>query len=322
MRGIVVGIDKEGAGKVYRVVVYERDSKSKGWRFKRQRVLENELINGISTNKIVLENITVDKGRIRGKTGDLSRFDNGVNRPIVILSEIIVDGQGTVGYKTITYDGVVKNITLSKLLSYCHDVDRRGGIPIQNGMYVKEQGGIKAHIRCYPYGDYIVERLERKVSDYAKPVKLLKDSKSKQAMAKLEEMFNRDQIRELKLGRQNGVDIKVLANNKLSAGQMKIIRETLEEGLRAELFADPAYSIDAMRLLRSDMKFGIDVKCYMSPEYSAEQLMELSVGCMSGVDISRYANPKNTPNEMSEIRIRLENNIWKELDVESDDTWK
>lgn len=319
MRGVVVGIDKQGTTKVYRVVLFSYDNSSKEWKFRRQRVVEDQLVSGINHGKLSLENAGVRDGKLWGKTGDLSRFENGVNNPVVILTELVIEGQGVIGYKIVTYEGVVKNINVKNLLIYCEGINRGRGVPIQNGMYVKEQGRNKAHIRCYPDGEYIKEMLERKVSKHAKPAKL---DKSARAIAKLEEMFNKDQIKELKLGKQNGVDIKVYANNKLEAGQMRIIREALEEGLNAELFADPGYSITAMRLLRADMKYGIDVRYYMNPDFSAEQLMELSVGYISGVDISKYADPKNPPEEMAEIRVRLENNLWRELDVESDDTWK
>ena len=206
-------------------------------------------------------------------------------------------------------------------MEYCRKVSNAGEVPIQNGQYVQESGGRQSFIRAYPGGEYIKEVVVRRRSKHVKPANV-DQQRNEKAISRIEELFTPEQIKQLKLGKMNGVDIKVYGNNKLSAEQMEVIRKGLEDGINAKLYADPAYSVDAMRILRADMKYGVDVSYYLNPEYSAEQLSELANGFISGVDVSVYADPKIPPQEMAEIRMRLENGIWREMDVENDTSWK
>lgn len=321
MKGVIVGIDTINNEKVYRVIVFKQHGLN-NWDLLKKMVVEKELIQAIKAKKLELINATVDGDKLKGTTGDLSRFNNKVNRPLVILSEIVTDDTGDiVGYKVANYDGAVKNITAKELLAYCNRVTERGGIPIQNGQYVIDRKNDKHFIRSYPGGDYIREVLERKRSEHAKQVKVDK-KKNEKVLSKLEEIFTPEQINELRLGKKHGVDIRIYANPRFTPEQMKVIREALQDKLNAKLFADPEYSVDAMKFLRAELRYGVDISLYASPKYSLEQLSELSTGVISGVDISKYADPKLTPEQMAEIRIRLENNIWKDYDVKADKSWK
>lgn len=319
MRGLIVGIDIVDGCKLYRVILF--DYSNKNWKFNRQRVTEEQLIGALVQGKIRLTNAKVEGGKIKGTTGDLKRFQNRINKPLVIISELVVDGRGVLGYKVANYEGTVKNVSRMDMLKLCDKVSKAGGIPLQNGQYVADTNEQRAHIRSYPGGDYIKEVIERTRSRHARPASV-DTTRNTKALEKLEELFTPEQIRELMIGKKNGVNIKIYGNNKLSADQMRVIREALEEGLNAKLFADPDYSVDAMRILRADMKYGVDVSYYLNPKYSAEQLSELATGYISGVDVDKYSDPNNTPEEMAEIRMRLENNIWKELEVDRDESWK
>ena len=318
MKGAIIGIDKINGQAVYRVITMSY--KNKAWKFSKKMVNEAELINAIKKGFNII-NAKVDGNRIKGSTGDLKRFNNNVNNPLVILSEL-VDNNGTIlGYKVATCEGTVKNIKQKELTAYCERISRKSGIPIQNGMYISEKDGQKAHIRSYPGGEYFKEVIERKKASNAKKPEINQE-KTKSALERLEEIFSKEQIKELQKGRENKVNFKVYANPKLSAEQMAVIRGALEKGLNGSLIADPAYSIDAMKYLVSDMKYGVDVSYYLNPAYSAEQLSVLGDGFISGVDVSKYADPKLTPEQMTEIRVRLENNIWKEHEVKAEDSWK
>lgn len=319
MNGIIVGIDSANKSKVYRMVMFEKTNGN--WQFGKQMVPEIQLVDLMAKKKVRCLNATVANNKIKGTTGDLARFDNKVNNPLVIISELVTsDGVG-IGYKVVNNEGVVKNTPSKEVLAYCARTTANGGIPIQNGMYVAETGGQKAHIRCYPGGEYIKEVIERNKSKNAK-ASVVDTTKNEKALTKIEELFNSKQVEQLKLGKQNGVNIKIYGNNKFSAEQMEVLRKTLEDGSKAELIADPEYSVSAMKILRADMKYGVDISYYANPGYSAEQLSELSSGYLDGVDISKYADVKINPVEMAEIRLRLVNNIFKELQVNKDDSWK
>ena len=319
MQGLIIGTDGEGKLKQFRMLVFTHQGNE--WKFTKQVANEKQLTEAISTNRVQVLNAKVEKGAIKGKTGDLSRFEGKVNKPLVIISELVAEGQDVIGYKISNHEGNVKNITTKELIGYCNRMTKNGGIPIQNGMYVPDKDGQKAHIRCYPNGDYIKETIERNKSKNAQPA-TVNSTENAKSISKLEELFNKEQINELKVGKQAGVDIKIYGNNKLSAEQMKVIREGLQEGLNTKLFADPAYPVASMRMLRADLKYGVDVSYYLNPKYTPEQLSELSLGFISGVDVSKYADPKISAEEMTEIRMRLENNIWKEHSVAKDESWK
>ena len=319
MKSIIAGIDMSDDDPLYRVVLFNHEGQD--WKFTWQILNKQELMHFLSNNAIECLNAEVVNGKIRGKTGDLNRFINPVNRPLVILSEISANGEDTLGYKIINYEGNVKNVIIKELLAYCARSTRLGGIPIQNAQYVPATNDQKAHIRNYPGNSFIKEIIVRKRSQQAQPAQVAK-SENKKALSKLEELFTPEQINELKLGKQNGVDIRIYGNNKLSADQMNAIRNGLQEGLNAGLYADPRYSVESMRYLRADLRYGIDISYFMNPKYSLEQLSELDSGFLSGVDISKYADPSNTPEQMAEIRMRLEHNIWKEHTTNDEESWK
>lgn len=309
-KGYVIGVDKDK----YRVIVME--SINGEWKFTRM-ALDTASLAALSS-KADLVNVEFKGTKLKGKTGDLSRFKS---KPLVILSELYVQDQGTIGYKVSDCNGIVKNIPNKELLAYCKKAVEADRIPIQNGIFVPETDSKKAFIRAYDNGEFYRELIVRNKSKNVKKAEVNQE-KNEKAISKIEEVFNPEQIEQLKLGKKNGVNIKIYGNNKLSADQMRVIREALEEGIDAKLFADPEFSVGAMRMLRADLKYGVDVSLYLNPKYDLYQLEELSAGIITGVDISKYSDPSLSAREMGEIRTRLEKNIWKEHQVDNDNTWK
>ncbi|MEM4385784.1 MAG: hypothetical protein QXD03_04480 [Candidatus Anstonellales archaeon] len=321
MRGIIVGIDKNGSKDFYRVIIFEQGKGINDWKFIKQMISGEDLVRHITGGKLTLMNGTVEGGKVVGNTGGFSRFNNGVNRPLVVISEILVEGTNEVkGYKVASYDGVVKNIMLKDLIAYCRDIVSKGGVPLQNAQYVSATEGQRDFIRSYPGAEFIKEYIPLRKNPHAEAA-IDKKVDNKSNTTNLEDIFTPEQLEQLKLGKKNGVDIKVYANPKFTPEQMKFIRECLEEGINAKLFADPAYSIEVMMFLRGELKYGYDIRPYLNPKYTLEQLMEISIGIIAGVDISKFADPKLTPKEMFEIRIKLEKEMWKEHPVDTHDNW-
>ena len=314
MKGIVVGIVQEGKQKIYRIVLYNRAEDD--CQYAKKAVSEEHLIKLLSEGKLELDNAEVKDGKIKGTTGDLNRFNSSTKfHPVVILSEIVADGR-VMGYRTATFDGTVKAVRIKDILAYCDRVNN-SGVPIQNAMYVPENGTSKAHIRAYANKPFYQETIKRKKSDVAQPA-IPNTKENQKQVSKLEELFNKLQIEQLKLGKANGVDIRVFGNNKLSADQMKEIRLGLESGINARAYADPAYSASAMKALRLNAKYGVDITYFVNPKFNAEQIYELSTGFLSGVDISQYADPELSTKDMSKKRIYLETLIWKEVKADEE----
>lgn len=311
MTGIIVGIQKEQNQKLYTIVLYNRTEN--GDQYAKRVVSEQALIKTMVEGKIVLDNATVTNGKLKGTTGSLSRFESNSDiHPLVILSEIVADNK-IMGYRFVTYDGNIQARRIKEVLAYCARAtsSNSNAIPIQNAMYVPDNGSTKAHIRAYPGYKFYQETIKRKKSDIAQPAKPnIKDNQKQ--VSRLEELFTPAQIEQLKLGKASGVNIRVFGNNKLSAAQMQEIRLGLESGINAKAFADPSYSVSAMKALRLNAKYGVDVTYFVNPKFSAEQIYELSTGYLSGVDIAQYADPGLSAKDMSKKRIYLESKLWND----------
>lgn len=327
--GHIIGMDSTPQGNVYRVLLHrvEEDPETckTDWKFAKAEVNEEMLIKSMLSGKIKIENAEVCDGKLRGRTGALSRFNQQKGssiRPMVIISQIVtVEGyEKLIGYKVAYYDGTVKNVKLNELLIYCQRMTDSGKahgvqmIPIQNAMFIPSGNGVSAHIKGYEANQFYTEKYIRNVPKNVKPSKV-NYAENKKNVSKLDEVFTKDQIKELKLGKEHGVDIRYYGNNKLSPEQMREIRKALENGVNPRLFADPAFKPEAMKAYRIQAKYGVDISKFINPEYNAEQIFELSTALISGVDLTKLADPKKSAYDMSKDRIILESKIWKEVGV-------
>ena len=71
--------------------------------------------------------------------------------------------------------------------------------------------------------------------------------------------FDADQMREIRIGQQIGIDVNVYADPKFDADQMTQIRDGLDRGINASLYANPQYSWAIMEEIRIAMLSGLDV---------------------------------------------------------------
>lgn len=340
MVGLIVGIEKANAQmpeNVYRVLFFRCSNNpyDRQWQFTKHRLTEKQLADMIKSKTARILNATVVKDRIKGTTGSLTRF--GPNT-LVVISQIVLEGHGVIGYKVVDFNGNIKNVKLKDLLAYCNEVVKKGGIPLQNAVYVPATENTRDHIRSFENGDFIVELIKMRKVNVPNVGKVEEKAAGKEGEVKeagkkedglnrkdkvkmLEEMYTKEQLKELQLGKEHGVNIKVYSNPRFTPEQMRILREALEEGLPAKIIANPDYDSLAMRYLRADMRNGIDVRNYASPVFDAYQLHQLSLGYTAGVDITKYANPALSAMEMADIREHLESGIWKEFEVTADGSW-
>jgi len=323
MLGIITGIHTKKP-LAYRLLAYTFDGRVDN--FKAHVVEEAKLAHILEQKNfyLTIAEVIREDGvrRLTGKTGSLSRFEK-VTRdgqyPLVVVAEVRNDRNKILGYKVANRDCKIRSMTWDNLDKYCKDILASGGIPIQNAMYVQEKDGVKAHLRSYPGGEFLIEVHVRKKSDTARSIRV-NEKKNEELLKRIDEFFSKEQAVEIKKGMSSKVNVKVYANRKFSPKQMKVLREGLEEGVNVKVFAHPDFAVEAMRVLKADMKYGADVRYYLNPK-SAEQLMELGNGVISGIDITKYADPSIDAQEMAEVRLRLENNFWTDYKVERVGEW-
>lgn len=322
---IIVGIDKNNDTKSYRVMLVQVNQKAEkqyDWNFQCKMVTEPQMINYLTTgNKCLNAGLSKDGRSIKGTCGSFDRFDNRVNRPYVILSQIQSTDGKTLGYKIANYDGGVKNISIKEMLAYGNRISKAGGVPVQNAIFVGADEDKKAHYKSYPDYNFLIEVLPTKENKHTE-VKKVNVTENKKTLNKLDEIYSKEQIEQLKIGKSNGVDIRIYANPALSAEQMEILRKGLERKLNVRPLAFPYFKPNPMRYYIEELACGSDIRKYLNKDYDIHQISELSIAVEQGLDISKMANPKLKADEMAEIRERLERKIWKDEFVKKDGSWK
>ena len=101
--------------------------------------------------------------------------------------------------------------------------------------------------------------------------------------------FVNDQLHEIRLGLENGVDIRQYADKEYFAVQMRQLRFGLEEGLDISLYNSKQYDWFQMEEIRLGLKDGIDASVYADPKYSFEVMRELRRALEDNIHLEKYA---------------------------------
>lgn len=317
--GTVVGIDKQGNDNTYRVIIANGSSKAKDqytWKFDCVMWNEQQVKASLAKGNKWL-NIKLEDGKIKGSTGALNRFET---KPFVILTQLSSQDGKLLGYKVANYDGGVKNITIKEMLAFGNRMTKQNRVPVQNAIFVKAEGDKKEHFKSYPNAPFLNEVLITNKNKYSE-VKKSPVRENQKTLKRLDEIYTKPQLIQLKLGKEHGVDIRVFANPALSAEKMKILREGLEQKINVRPIAFNEYTEKAMLFYIDCLEEGLNIRNFLNPKYTLCQLCELSLAEEMGLDISKMSNPKLSASEMAEIRERLENNIWKDELVKKDGSW-
>lgn len=322
--GIVVGIDKNNSIDNYRVLIADITKLAPGtyeWKFD-CKMMDTMAIIASFSNSAKWLNIKLENNKIKGSTGSLDRFNQTLkdHKPYVILSQLMNSENRLLGYKIADYNGKVRNIPLKEMLAYGNRVTKAGGVPVQNAIFVPAENDKREHYKSYPNHTFLTEIIVLNTKEQ-RQVRKVPIQKNEKTLSKLEEIYNKDQITQLKLGKQQGLDIRVFANPALSAEQMYVLREAMKKNLNVKALAFPEFEVKAMKYYVTCLEDKINIKRFINPKYSIGQLSELSIAEEQGLDLVKMLNPKLTPNEMAEIRERLENNIWKDWFVKPDGKW-
>lgn len=312
---IIIGVDKTNDTKKFHLMQFSKQGDGlNDWEFNQGKVDEDQMARVIASTKnaegTFVLNAKLVNGKVVGSTGSLDRFDAS-GQQSVIISAIVSNSGELKGYKVANREKGVKNVAAKDLISHCNRMSKSypNRAPIQNAQFVAAQGGKEAFIRSYPDGDFIQEILVTKKNPHAAPAKPDTATAAKN-VNKLDELFTKEQIKQLGLGKKHGVNIRIYGNPALSAEQMRVIRGILEDGNNGKLVADPAFKVKALELYRVEMRNNKRISEIINPAYEPEQVLQLSLGQIAGVDIAVYSDPKYNANQMAEIRMRLEKNIW------------
>lgn len=100
--------------------------------------------------------------------------------------------------------------------------------------------------------------------------------------------FTHDQIREIKEGDEEGLDVSVYAKKEFLAIQMLEIRRGLQAGVAVKLYARPEYDWFQMAEIRTGLEEDVDVSAYVSPEISYDRMREIRLGLKDGINLSNY----------------------------------
>ena len=320
----VVGLTKVNNINVFNVVSLRYDQKVNAdgslgrikWQASRAcNVSEAAIINSLKKGD-PWSNVELKDGKLVGSSGALSRFTDGKEKPWVIIAQITSNNR-IIGYDVARFDGSMAQLKLSEVVKYAEGVTDAGGIPVQNAIFIKATADTKAHFRPYAGKTFIEdnwEYSENKHTEVHRATPAANEKTMKKAR-KLEDIFTKEQILEIKAGKDNKVDYRIYAHPKFSAEQMRELRKGLERGVDVRCLAHPLFKPDAMKYYIADLANKQDIRQYLNPRYSAAQISELSIAYIKGLDLSKLSDPKIPAREMSEIATRLEKGTWVEIKV-------
>lgn len=318
--GFLVGIEENKSGeRAYRVMLaeIEGDNRQYSWKFRCQRLNEASLIE--LRNRINILNVDIVGGKLKGKTGSFDRFKD---KPLVILSQLVNTEGKIVGYKVADFNGKVKNIRLKDIVEHGIKCKKADKVPVQNAIFISEAEDKRPHYKSYPDSYFIEEEIiKTQKNPYVdnRPVNTRANEKS--LMRKLEDIYTPEQIEQLRKGKKRGVQIKIYADPKLNYKQMMALRQGLEKGYNVRPYAHVEYTYDVMQFYNLQQKFKRDIKPFLNSRYNLQQLAELALASEEGLDISKMADPELSATKMAERRIRMENNVFYEEDVEMEGSW-
>ena len=317
--GAVVGIDCANNIKAYRalLIAFEKNDTTGEvkWKFQPKMLSEEQIISSCNSGMSWI-NIDIVKGKVHGSSGDLKRFEpkNG-SRPFVIIAQTINSNGKIIGYIVANYDGKVTRVSLKQLVAYGNNANKKDTVPVQNAIFITEDNNKSAHFKSYPNRPFIEEIINVGKNEHS-DTRRVNTANNQKTLVKPESIYTKDQIKQLKLGKQNNVDIRIYANPKLSAKQMSILRKGLQSKINVRPFAFPEYSEEVMKFYIVELACKADIRSYLNPRYNIEQIGELSLAAEEGLDISKMSDPNISAKKMGEIRERLRAGLFREMEVD------
>lgn len=129
----------------------------------------------------------------------------------------------------------------------------------------------------------------------------------RQEPAQKQKLYTRDQLMEIKKGREAGISTKIYENPAFLSIQMMQIRLGLEAGLPAEKYASLDFDWMQMEEIRKGLEEGIDLSGYRY--YSAGVLYRLREAHAEGIDLSGYLEKGYDLEQLREIQDALKQQL-------------
>lgn len=117
--------------------------------------------------------------------------------------------------------------------------------------------------------------------------------------------YKKAQWQEIKLGKEEGLNVAIYSNPEFNWMQMEQIRMGLKDHLDAAVYADPAYNYDTMRQIRLGLYSGIDLIPYLKRGFVDDDLEEIRFALMSRLPIDQWLQDNMCAPQIHEIRIGL-----------------
>jgi hypothetical protein len=121
--------------------------------------------------------------------------------------------------------------------------------------------------------------------------------------------YDSDQMEQIRLGLEDGLDVSWYADPRYDSEQMNRIRTGLKENLYVKWYANPDFNKMQMREIMIGLRNGLDVKWYAKPEFNQYQMEQIRYGLEEGLDPKYYADPAYKPYQIKQIILGLKSKV-------------
>lgn len=135
-------------------------------------------------------------------------------------------------------------------------------------------------------------------------------SKIEKKSTDISTIFTPEQLKALAEAKAKGVDIRKIANPKLSAKRMRVIANIEAEGKNGAQINNPDFGEAEFDYLAANIKLDVDVSQILNPAYNVMQMTVILAGIMEGLDINKYSNPSLPYEIMAQRRRDMLDAAW------------
>lgn len=298
-------------------------------------VIYNTVLVANSKHNVVLTNFTLEKSPSGVSIGETRGAIPELKNPQLLQYFVLAVYENTKGeregYLLLNSRCEVFKLSCKALYEKCRSVRRLGYSLVQNGIY---RSGDEETVASYKGAcfDTIPLTKPQRVKQVRSVVdtdsittrevpKFVEKGKKAPATSKSKHGFTQEQLAELYLCKQNGIDPTFIANHRLSPEQMRVLWVAKLNGIPSEYFARPEFSVDKIKIFNHNVVNSEAFKSaysIISPEYSEDQLVELFALIADGLDVKNYRDASKSADEIYEKRY-IQDGISGVLDSSSDD---
>lgn len=113
------------------------------------------------------------------------------------------------------------------------------------------------------------------------------------------------QSQQIRLGKEEGMDVSVYSNPEFDWLQMEQIRMGLKDKIDVSVYANPDYSFDTMRQIRLSLYSAIDLMPYLDRGFTDDSLEEIRLALLDKLPIDKWLDDNMCGPQIHEVRIGL-----------------